>query len=162
MIKLLARRCRVQVEPRGTRKPSVHRRQAHRLRQLGWSLKEIADELGLTIQGVHYLLKKFGGLRPIVCRLCGSLVCKGEPGMQNFRTRPLCLRCLAGMPDATFGERLRSIRLSHGLSRERLAEASGVPLRTIMGHETGRLAHPRWPMLVKLARLLGPALVGLD
>jgi transcriptional regulator with XRE-family HTH domain len=66
------------------------------------------------------------------------------------------------MPDATFGERLRSIRLSHGLSRERLAEASGVSVRTIMGHETGRLAQPRWSVVVKLARLLGPALVGLD
>jgi hypothetical protein len=35
------------------------------------------------------------------------------------------------------------------------------PARTIAAHERQEVKHPKWAALVKLVRLLGPALVGL-
>lgn len=53
-----------------------------------------------------------------------------------------------------FGESLRSRREELGLSRQSLADASGVPFGTIHGYEDGRRA-PSFENVVKLAAALG-------
>lgn len=54
----------------------------------------------------------------------------------------------------TFGEKLRELRESKGLTRAALAEASAVPFGTIHGYEAGRRA-PALATTLKLARALG-------
>ncbi|MBY0512556.1 MAG: helix-turn-helix domain-containing protein [Gemmataceae bacterium] len=54
----------------------------------------------------------------------------------------------------TFGEKLRELREAKGLSRQALADASGVTFATIHGYEIGRRS-PSFNNVVLLARSLG-------
>lgn len=54
----------------------------------------------------------------------------------------------------TFGQRLRELREGKGLTREGLAESSGVPFGTIHGYEISRRS-PSLANTVKLAAALG-------
>ncbi len=54
----------------------------------------------------------------------------------------------------TFGEKLRELREAKGMTREGLAEASGVPFGTIHGYEIGRRA-PAFASTLALAKALG-------
>jgi transcriptional regulator with XRE-family HTH domain len=54
----------------------------------------------------------------------------------------------------TFGQKLRELREAKGLSREALAQASGVPFGTIHGYEISRRA-PALAATIKLAKALG-------
>jgi transcriptional regulator with XRE-family HTH domain len=54
----------------------------------------------------------------------------------------------------SFGERLRQLRHQAGMTQAALAEAAGVPLRSIHGYEQG-YREPYWNVLFKLARGLG-------
>jgi transcriptional regulator with XRE-family HTH domain len=54
----------------------------------------------------------------------------------------------------TFGEKLRDLREKAQLTREALAEASGIPFGTIHGYEIGRRA-PAFAAVIKLAKALG-------
>jgi transcriptional regulator with XRE-family HTH domain len=146
---------------RGPKPNLVRRRQAKKLREQGLTLSQIAERLGITSQGVHRLLGRRAP-RPICCRKCGAVIVPiGSPGADVMRRRPVCLACLASMPDAGFGERLRALRLARGMMQSRLAMNAGVSLSTLRLYEQGLRDHPQWPMVLKLARFLGPALVGL-
>src|SRR4051812_23710578 len=54
----------------------------------------------------------------------------------------------------TFGDKLRELREGMGVSRQALAEASGVTFATIHGYEIGRRA-PSFSNVVRLAKSLG-------
>jgi transcriptional regulator with XRE-family HTH domain len=53
----------------------------------------------------------------------------------------------------TFAEKLRELRLARSLSRQQLADASGVARTTIRDYEQGR-REPLWDVLFKLSRAL--------
>jgi hypothetical protein len=76
------------------RKPDLKRReQARELRRQGLTIVQIAARLGISKQAAHHLLGKSAGLRPIMCRECGSLVFEDKRGVDNIRLRPVCLQC---------------------------------------------------------------------
>jgi transcriptional regulator with XRE-family HTH domain len=54
----------------------------------------------------------------------------------------------------TFAERLRELRHQAGLTQAALAEAAGVPLRSMHGYEQGS-REPFWHVMLRLARGLG-------
>jgi transcriptional regulator with XRE-family HTH domain len=55
---------------------------------------------------------------------------------------------------ATFGERLRELRLAAGLTQQGLADAAGLPLGSIRNYEQGQ-RECYWYALFQLARGLG-------
>jgi transcriptional regulator with XRE-family HTH domain len=59
-----------------------------------------------------------------------------------------------------FGQRLRAARLAAGLTREGLAREAGLSKRVVHYHEKFG-GKPRPGTLAKLARVLGPGLLGL-
>jgi transcriptional regulator with XRE-family HTH domain len=63
------------------------------------------------------------------------------------------------MPDAPFGIRLKSFRISKGLGQRELTKLSGVSLGAIHGYERAQHAEPTWKNLLKLVRVFGPELV---
>ena len=79
--------------------------------------------------------------------------------MDNLRTRPLCLGCLAKTPDATFVDRLMARRLAKGLSRQQFAAELGLSRFAVVGFQR-RDGMPRYTTLCKLVQALGPGLVG--
>ena len=81
--------------------------------------------------------------------------------MDNIKKRPVCLKCLAQMPDTTFGDRMRSLRLARGLTQEEVAKAVGVSVVTIRAHEREMTDNPTWETVLKMVRFFGPTLVGL-
>jgi transcriptional regulator with XRE-family HTH domain len=58
------------------------------------------------------------------------------------------------MKNETIGQRLKRLRHAAGISQEKLAEASGVPVGTIRGIEYDR-REPLLTTAAKLARALG-------
>jgi transcriptional regulator with XRE-family HTH domain len=59
-----------------------------------------------------------------------------------------------GWPDSGFGERLKSVRESSGLSQAQLAERAGCHTFTISKLERGE-QEPAWPLVLALAKALG-------
>jgi transcriptional regulator with XRE-family HTH domain len=57
-----------------------------------------------------------------------------------------------------FGERLRELRESAGLTQQQLADAAGVPIGSIRNYEQGQ-REPYWDVVYRLAPVLG---VGCD
>jgi DNA-binding XRE family transcriptional regulator len=53
-----------------------------------------------------------------------------------------------------FAKRLQQLREKAGMTQKRLAEASGVNVWAIRGHEQGR-REPNWKVAIQLARALG-------
>jgi DNA-binding XRE family transcriptional regulator len=95
----------------------------------------------------------------LLCKGCQALIYKGHPRTWNWNMRRVwCLKCLEQMPDAPFCVRLKTFRLSLGMSQKELAERADVPLRSIQFHEQ-YVANPKWQTLVKLVRVLGSGLV---
>jgi hypothetical protein len=89
---------------RGPKPNLARRRQAKKLREQGLTLSQIAERLGTNPQGAHHLLGRRSP-RPICCRQCNAVIVPiGSPGADTMRRRPVCLTCLASMPDAGFGE----------------------------------------------------------
>ena len=120
------------------------------LRARGLSGAEIGRRLGLTSSAVSQVD------RPR-CDGCGARI------MVNVRKargrRPaFCLRCLVGCPEGTFGQRLRSLRLTRGMSREALATEAGIRGGQLIRLEDG-VEQPTPQAEVKLVRVLGQALV---
>jgi transcriptional regulator with XRE-family HTH domain len=143
------------------RKPNIVRRQeAASLRRQGLTVTEIGRRMGITRQGVHHLLDGAAGDRPIACRECGTVIVRCAVAMGNIRKRPWCVDCLARHPEATFTERLRSLRLARCMTHKELAQAVGITKQSVSRLERGESAHPQWPLLVKLVRVLGPLQVG--
>jgi hypothetical protein len=83
------------------------RRHVLTLRRQGWTLAEIADELGITYQGVSHYLEE-GGLTvrvPIVCATCQRTIATGNANPVREQRpdlvaslRPLSPRRLGDVP----------------------------------------------------------------
>jgi transcriptional regulator with XRE-family HTH domain len=145
------------------RKPNLKRRAlVRRLRAKGLTFQKIAQRLGITRQAAHQLADDGAGPPPIHCRQCATLIATGLPETDGVKNPPLCLTCLAGVDPDAFGERLRALRLARGLTRSKLAAASGVTIDTIRAHERLQSRKPYRPTIVRLTALLGPALQGRE
>jgi DNA-binding transcriptional regulator YiaG len=142
----------------------ARRRKAERWRARGLTFKEIGLRLGLTAQGVRYMLgltpERPRRIRPdLGCAHCRRVM-PGSGTTGGTAGAVYCTACLATMPDATFAQRVRSLRVARGLSRPALAREAGVSVPLLSLHERGR-RRPRPATLARLARVLGPGLVGV-
>ena len=94
------------------------------------------------------------------CRACRAAICKMRQGF--WLARPaLCLDCLAKVPSAPFGERLRAFRLAAGLTVGELAGLVGVTASALHWYERDRRLRLPWGLLLKLTGVLGVALLSL-
>jgi hypothetical protein len=82
------------------------------------SFTEIGNRLGFTRQCAQQLLKAsghFATVPGICCTSCGTVIIEGGgPWLHNGPV--YCLVCLAKIPEATFGQRLKAHRLAVGLT----------------------------------------------
>jgi DNA-binding XRE family transcriptional regulator len=141
--------------PKYGRKPDVGRRLlATSLREQGLSYGRIAHRLGVTRQCVLRLIQanaRSAGLPGVQCNSCGakltaSRVCLAGPAF--------CLACLAKHSKATFGQRLRSLRVAAGMTQTMLATRSGLTKNVICYCEQlGGKPRPR--VLLRLEGALG-------
>jgi transcriptional regulator with XRE-family HTH domain len=139
--------------PRG-RKPDLKQRaEILRLRAAGLSLTQIGKRLGVSRQRVHTALSGSGKLRlvPIRCRQCGRVLTHFRAVHDN-NSPVYCRACLPR--DAALGHRLKTSRLSAGLTLAELERRSGVGRMLISKYECGR-SEPAWQSLAKLIRVLG-------
>ena len=135
----------------GRRSDPAKRAEARALRARG--LAQVAEALGITRQGAHYLLvgrKPRRSRVPLHCPRCGAaLGAVGLPGEEG-----LCLPCLQRPGLVGVGDRLRAHRLAAGLSRAQLGRKADLAEATV-----GQLEHgenvPRPETLRKLAEALG-------
>jgi transcriptional regulator with XRE-family HTH domain len=144
------------------RKPDRPRvEQMARLRDAGLTLAEIGERLGVTRQCVLRTLSRAGLSRPraVACRECRKVIVK-RPAISGEPRPVLCLACLGRRPDAPFCERLRAFRQAAGLTQEQLGERTGLARYKVARWECDG-ALPRWPDIVKLARVLGAGLLTL-
>ena len=139
------------------------RKEAARLRGEGLTLAEIGERLGISRQGVHRWLKAMGSLGRkgfIRCRQCAAAICPMRQGI--WTTNPaLCLACLAKVPAASFGERLRAFRLYRGLTVRELAERADISCDRVHFYERDVPQHLEWAVLLRLAGVLGVGLLSL-
>jgi transcriptional regulator with XRE-family HTH domain len=74
------------------------------------------------------------------------------------RDTVMCLRCLELVPDVSFGQRLRSGRLTLGMSLRQLATESDVAATSLSLYERG-VVEPTWSILLRLISVLGAKFV---
>jgi transcriptional regulator with XRE-family HTH domain len=142
----------------GARPDATRRRQVAELRRQGLTLAEIGRRLGLSRQLVHHYLKPPAVSPAVPCPECGGVA---VPAGADLREEPdACPSCVARRPRLTFRELLRAQRLAAGLSKAELARRAGVNVRTVDNYERG--SQPLWHVLVRLVRVLGPALVTVE
>ena len=137
---------------RGTGRPpdGGRRGRVAELRARGLSGAEIARRLGITSSAVSQVD------RPR-CDGCGARVVVNVRKARGRRPA-FCLRCLVGHPEGTFGQRLRSLRLTRGMSHEAPAGEAGISGGQLVRLEDG--AEPPTPQAeVKLVRVLGQGLL---
>jgi transcriptional regulator with XRE-family HTH domain len=139
----------------------ARRRKAEALRARGLTFKEIGGRLGLTAQGVRDLLgltpERPRRVRPdLRCATCWHVI-PGSGTTGRTAGAVYCTTCLAMMPDATFAQRVRSLRVTRGLTRAALARLSGLDPSHLSLYERGRI-RPRPATLARLVRVLGPGL----
>jgi transcriptional regulator with XRE-family HTH domain len=127
------------------------RLRAAALYEQGLSMREITEELGITRQAVQYLLRTVA--YSIRCRCCRTVIYQG-PRSLSGRGSVLCQNCLEALPEATFGERLRSARLVSGMSLRRLAHETGVTPASLSLYER-EVTEPTWSVLLRIMRVLG-------
>jgi transcriptional regulator with XRE-family HTH domain len=144
------------------RKPNLERRrQVLNLRDRGLTLKEIARRFGVSKQAVWSLLNsrpQRTAARAVPCTGCGTMIV--SPGaLRRDAATALCLDCLRTRPDATFGQRLKALRLAAGLSRTELARQVDMAPGSLSAYEAG-LRRPQRRSAVRLARALGDDLLG--
>src|SRR5262249_36490002 len=141
-----------------SRRPDHERhRLVLRLRERGLTLAEIARRLGVTKQAVSGMLARLEGCGrqprfPVRCRECDRLI--GEDGAAPQNSPVYCLDCLAGVPDVTFGQRLKAHRLAAKLTQKELARRTGLHHRSVIGLERNRNP-PDWPTLTQLLAVFG-------
>jgi transcriptional regulator with XRE-family HTH domain len=133
-------------------KPDVARyRRVAELRSRGLTLQQIGRFLGTSHQNVARLLVRSGWVPAVTCRDCGSPITRLQ-GQGRRSTNPVfCLSCLRKHPEATFGVRLWSLRLSAGLKRSALAQHSELSASSIRAYERDESQ----PTDTSLARLVG-------
>jgi transcriptional regulator with XRE-family HTH domain len=145
----------------GARPDAARRRQVGELRRQGLTLAEIGRRLGLSRQLVHHYLKPPAASPAVPCPECGGVAI---PAGADLREQPdACPSCVAKRPRLAFRDLLRAQRLAAGLSKAELARRAGVNVRTVDNYERGGPgssgSQPLWHVLVRLVRVLGPALV---
>src|SRR5437868_11972184 len=99
--------------PRGRRPDLRRREQMVKLRAAGLSLAQIGERLGISRQRVQKALSLSGKLRvvPIRCQKYSKVITRLHT-VANNNFPVYCLDCLP--QDATFGQRLKTRRLSAG------------------------------------------------
>jgi transcriptional regulator with XRE-family HTH domain len=119
---------------------------------------EIAEELGITHQGVSYYLND-GAMTvyvPIVCATCQRRIATSRRPVR--RAGPvLCLKCLEKLPGNTWGQRLQACRLVAGLTRRDLGRATGIGEGRLSSYEADRMV-PHERTVARLVDALGPDL----
>jgi DNA-binding XRE family transcriptional regulator len=140
--------------PRGRLPNRVRIGEATRLREQGLKLQEIADQLGITRQGVQYLLTRSTVVTPPRCASC-----RGELHSYVVTARDrdiLCLKCLAHRRSVAPGIRLKALRVAAGLTQKELGRRAGVAASTICIYESGKV-QPQAAMLDLLLRTVSAA-----
>jgi transcriptional regulator with XRE-family HTH domain len=143
-------------------RPSLYRRgQVVQLRAKGLTLQAIGNRLGVTRQAVHDLLKnsqRTSAWPGLLRSACGKPV-GSKPRLFMHANGPV--RCLVCLPaDASLGQRLKSYRVTAGLTLTELAKRTGIAFQTLSEYERG-LAHPEWPNVERLIKAFGVALVDI-
>ncbi|MBY0526393.1 MAG: helix-turn-helix domain-containing protein [Gemmataceae bacterium] len=135
------------------------RRRVVELYEQGLSPAEIARQVGMSDQGVRYTLNAVQKekARSVSCRRC-KVAINPTGALPRNHGRALCLACLAKTPEASFGDRLLSLRLAHGLTVMDLARRAEVDAGALYEYETDK-HEPTWQPLVRLVRVLGQELV---
>jgi transcriptional regulator with XRE-family HTH domain len=129
-----------------------------RLRAEGLTFVQIARVFGVTKQRVGKVLRDITATTTAArCCACRAVVADGLSQVPN-RTPMLCLGCLARAPGVAFGERLRTHRLTAGLTQEQLARKAAVTAMTISLYERGA-RRPTSGTLGRLAEVLGAGLL---
>jgi hypothetical protein len=104
-------------------KTDERREKASMLRDRGLTTVQIARRLGVSRHAVHLLLRP-----PVPCTVrCTEFQTVIYTGPQTLfgGGEVRCLSCLCTQPRVTFGQRLRSARITSGLSLRRLSEETG-------------------------------------
>src|SRR5262249_56627974 len=122
----------------------------------GWPGAESARRRSRPRPRAHYSLRGAPPAPPAFpCPEGGGVAI---PAGADLREQPdACPSCVAKRPRLAFRELLRAQRLAAGLSKAELARRAGVNVRTVDNYERG--SQPLWHVLVRLVRVLGPALV---
>jgi transcriptional regulator with XRE-family HTH domain len=143
----------------GRRPNRGRRREIAKLRGQGLSQAEIGRRLGVTRQCVQGTLRAMarGPCRAVPCASCGAAIAS-EGALPSDAGSAVCLPCLARRPAAPFAERLKACRLAAGLTKADVSARTGLTQQMIRHYERGS-REPRWPQVVRLVRVLGPALV---
>ena len=142
----------------GQKADEARRAEMARLRDQGLTLTQIGGRLGVSRQCVQELLAKAGhrGI-PVRCRACRRVI-GPRPGGGRAPRPTLCLGCLDRRPRARFADRLRTLRLTAGLTQGQLASRAGLSTAAVVNYEHAlRRAGPL--AAAALARVLGSGLV---
>lgn len=146
--------------PRGRPPNRQRRRLIAQLRATGLTYQEIGERLGISHQSVQQALQRTGNARlvPIRCRACAAIITRLRTVKDN--NGPVyCLDCLPA--DATFGQRLKALRLAKGLTLMALGEQTGM-IWTLLSKYERDVIEPKCRSLVKLIRVLGIRLMAVD
>jgi DNA-binding XRE family transcriptional regulator len=122
------------------RKPNVaKRRSVARLHEAGYSVPQIARQLGATYQTVYHSLAR---LRrgTVVCSECHAAISAPQGSLRTQGV--VCRACLARLPSVSFWRRLLSLRLMAGLTQSELAHRAGLSASAVHTLERG-LCQPR-------------------
>jgi transcriptional regulator with XRE-family HTH domain len=140
--------------------PDLKRReQVAKLRAQGLSLRQIGERLGVSKQAVASLLNCSGlgtGPRRMVnyCGRCGKAVGPSVGSVGKHRYELTCIACVNKVRDASFGVRLRAMRLAAGLTVAELANRIGMEMSALLYWEL-RGERPRETLVRRLADALG-------
>jgi DNA-binding XRE family transcriptional regulator len=148
--------------PKGGATPDYARRRLiAELRAKGMTYAAIGNRLGVTLQCVHSIIdnEKQKNAREAKCKHCGTVVARGRVANKTARAI-LCPSCLASRPAVPFSQRLRSCRVAAGLTRNELAQRSGVKVATIAYYESVVARRPQPETVRMLARVLGAGPLG--
>jgi hypothetical protein len=131
-------------------------------RGLSFAEIEIGRRLDISREGARYLLSVTRPRAPrprpdLRCAACRRAI-PGSGATGRTADAVYCLACLGEMPEATFAQRLRSLRVARGLTRPALAREAGVSVPLLSLHERD-LVQPRPVTVARLVRVLGPGLV---
>src|SRR5262245_25160967 len=92
------------------------------------------------------------------CHDCEQLLFRSD--RQLRRGGPLwCLRCLQRHPEATLGQRVRSLRMALGLTQGKLADWAQLSRATIAKAERGGMQRPHPRTIARLRKVLGAELL---
>jgi transcriptional regulator with XRE-family HTH domain len=121
----------------------------------GLTRSQIADQLGITPEWVRVILADNGvaiSMHVLKCAKCGVTIATGHKVHQGDQPA-LCPGCLRQSPHATFGQRLKALRLARNLSVAQLGDQCGLSRTTIENYEKDQ-AVPTPASFRKLAKRL--------